>query len=227
MAVRPIFVPRISGKSLVDKIDIDFMWVAGLAKAQKQKCIRCLHEAAARRGIERPLEISSKSEAPDGVLLSAFNLPLNLSTGIRTRVENVFQGSKVFRDGGPFVDLLGASPLHAKTDRRLCSSGEVIGFRLDGCDWPAWPRTAFYDWVYLTALRQSPNLARFLLGFDGFTDIEFNPQRSINCQAASAALFVALSKRGEIDAVMTDKEAFLERLGGAMNSDGFRQTSLF
>ena len=38
-----------------------------------------------------------------------------------------------------------------------------------------------------------------LIDYDAFTDIEFNPQKSINCQAKSAALFVGLVKQGSID----------------------------
>lgn len=212
MANRPVYTPCLNGRSLVLPVAIEFKWVAGMALSQKHKSIRSLHEAAGKRNLARILEISSKSENPLGVKLSAFNLPFVTASGIRTTVENAFQAGKVFRHGGPYLDLLQKTPRDAKKDPRLNESGDLVGFRLEGEDWPTRPLTAFYDWIYLSALKQSPELAEHLLGFDGFTDIEFNPERSLNCQAASAALFVALSKRGEIDEVTANREVFLNRL---------------
>lgn len=74
------------------------------------------------------------------------------------------------------------------------------------------PRTAFYDWLYLSALNQNKNLALHLLNFDGFTDIEFNPAKSINCQARAAALFVSLVRRNMLDDVLSSKDGFLSKL---------------
>jgi len=48
-----------------------------------------------------------------------------------------------------------------------------------------------------------------LLCYRAFTDIEFNPQKSINCQAHAVALCVALHQRGLLDEAMTSKNAFL------------------
>lgn len=226
MASRPVYTPCLNGRGLVSPVDIEFKWVAGMAVSQKQKSIRSLHEAAEKRNMAHILEISSKSEDPLGVKLSAFNLPFVMPNGLRTTVENAFQSGKVFRHGGPYLDLLNKTPREAKKDSRLSGSGDLVGFRLDGEDWPTRPLTAFYDWIYLSALKQSPALAEQLLRFDGFTDIEFNPERSLNCQAASAALFVALTKRGEIDAATQGRDVFLALL--ALGNPGSRplQSSL-
>jgi hypothetical protein len=35
--------------------------------------------------------------------------------------------------------------------------------------------------------------------YDSFTDIEFNPNKSINCQARAASMFVGISKAGLMD----------------------------
>ena len=147
MANRPVYVPCINGTALVTRVAVEFKWVAGMAVTQKQKSIQSLHEAAAKRNIARVLEISSKSENPIGVKLSAFNLPFVMPDGFKTVVENAFQAGKVFRNGGPFLDLLEKTPRDAKRDSRLISSGELIGFRLGGADWPTRPLTAFYDWI--------------------------------------------------------------------------------
>jgi len=226
MANRPVYLPGVKGKALVTPVNVEFKWVAGMAATQKQKSIRSLHAAAAQRNIAHILEISSKSESPLGVKLSAFNLHIATPSGMKTTVENGFQASKVFRNGGPYIDLLEKTPREAKKDSRLNTSGDLIGFRLEGEDWPTRPLTAFYDWIYLSALRQSPTLAEQLLGFDGFTDIEFNPDRSLNCQAASAALFVALSRRGELETATSSRDAFLERLVSSTVTSRLVQSSL-
>lgn len=227
MANRPVFLPGIKGKALVVRLDVEFKWVAGVAIAQKQKSIRSLHEAAAKRNVMRILEISSKSENPIGVKLSAFNLHMTTPGGLDVSVENAFQASKVFKHGGPYLDLLKVSPREAKKDPRLSTSGDLQEFCFEGQGWPSRPLTAFYDWLYITALRQSPCLAEHLLEFDGFTDIEFNPERSLNCQAASAALFVALSRRGEIEAAISNRDAFLARLTECSVAPKPVQTNLF
>ena len=82
-----------------------------------------------------------------------------------------------------------------------------------GQAYPTEPKTAFYDWLYLTALRQNPERAAVLLEYDGFTDIEFNPQKSLNCQAKAAALYVSLCRNGLLTEI-NDFEDFLRILRG-------------
>lgn len=213
MAKRLVYVPNLHGNVLVAPFEIEFTWAPGLATSQKQKNIRALHEAAGKRNLPKVLEISTKSENATGVALSAFNLQLVLHSGVKGSVESIFQASKVFEHGGPYLDLLSKGSRAAKTDERLKSSGQLIGFQLEGDDWPLQPTTVFYDWLYLKALVQNPELANELSNFDGFTDIEFNPQRSLNCQAASAALYVALLKRDEpVIGLLRTRDRFVNRI---------------
>ena len=44
--------------------------------------------------------------------------------------------------------------------------------------------------------------------FDVFTDIEFNPQKSFNCQARSVAIAVTLLKNNLLDKFLNDKNLF-------------------
>lgn len=208
-ARRPIFVPVLSGFPFVRKIEIEFDWYAGFALAQTQKSISALHKEAARQGFSPILEISSKSMQPDGVNLSAFNLYFDVKGGYRMSVECAFQGSKVFEKGGPFNDLYMATSREAKMDERLRNSGNVISFRFLGEDFPTKPVTAFYDWLYISALYQSRALSETVLKFKAFSDIAFNPKRSINCQAHSAALFVALQHRGIVRRAIEDRDFYL------------------
>jgi len=209
MAKRPIFIPRKRGPQLVVAMPIEFVWHPGLSKTQKQKSIRSLHESAKKsRGIGKILEVSSKSEDQLGVQLSAFNLILS-SGGFSAAVEVFFQGSKVFSNGGPFTDIYKMTSREAKKDERLRGSGKLVAFQYDKREWPLNPQTVFYDWLYLSALRQNAKLAERLLEFDGFSDIEFNPEKSINCQAASAALYKALTERDLIDVALASPDEFI------------------
>ncbi|MCL1476040.1 DarT1-associated NADAR antitoxin family protein [Argonema antarcticum] len=218
MAKRPIFVPLLDGKRLVLERYVEFHWHAGFAKSQKQKSIRALHETALREyGVQHPLEISSKSEDPLGVALSSFNLTFVTKRGRALTVEAAFQGSKVFERGGPFVDIFQKSPIDAKRDERLRTSGLLTKFSFFGNDWELDPKTAFYDWLYINALIKNPQLIELLTDRDGFTDIEFNPERSINCQARSAALFCALFHTDKLNFALQSRENFLSLYRGRVS----------
>lgn len=194
MAERPIFIPVSEGSILVKEVAVEFNWAPGMAPIQKRRNIASLHAAASIIGIDPVLEISSKSDREIGVKLSAFNLTLNVGESVST-LESVFQGSKVFESGGPFIDLYSADPRIAKRDPRLQSSGRLIGFEFAGYRFPLFPATSFYDWLYISALYPHRDWLRRFDQLAGFSDIEFNPMRSINCQARSCATFVSLQTR--------------------------------
>ncbi|EMD6373789.1 MAG: hypothetical protein E7A54_05280 [Morganella morganii] len=213
MAVRPVFIPTNAGNILSVTKDVTFPWAPGMSKTQKQKSIRALHAAANDLRVGSLLEISSKSENELGVALSAFNLKIKTKKLSKEfTVESAFQASKVFEMGGPYVDILDKSSIDAKRDIRLKESGELVNFKFYNTIWPLIPRTAFYDWLYLSALKQNKIIAIELLKFNGFTDIEFNPAKSINCQARAAALFVSLVKRNMLDDALSSKENYLSLL---------------
>jgi hypothetical protein len=215
MAKRPIFLPKFDNDNLVFERYVEFQWSPGMAVSQKRKSISDLHRMAGEKlGVDRPLEVSSKSENEIGVALSSFNLKFTTAKGLTLSVECAFQGSKVFEHGGPFRDLFQARPMDAKRDRRLQESGRLVGFSFFHQDWPTSPLTAFYDWLYIQALMKNPELAELSTSFDGFTDIEFNPEKSINCQARSVALYQALLKTGQLDNALRSPESFRSLYAG-------------
>ena len=127
-------------------------------------------------------------------------------------VECVFQSSKVFEGDKQYLDLLKVSSREAKQDPRLKESGRLIAFRPNGKkdkEWGLNPLTAYYDWVYINALKQHEEYHEELLSYDAFSDIEFNPEKSINCQAYSVALFCSLYKRGILRDVLSSQQDFL------------------
>src|SRR5580658_5679254 len=153
MAERPIFIPAADSPELVKEIPMRLTWHPGLAPSQKKKNVAALHEAAARAGYAPLLEVSTKSEEKIGQRLSAFNLKVhNDRLGVMA-LEKAFQGSKVFEHGEPFTDLFTVEDARdAKRDPRLRESGPLKGFMFDNVWFPLEPKTAFYDWLYITAL---------------------------------------------------------------------------
>lgn len=213
MAKRPIYIPTSSGSILVETRLVEFKWFPGMAVSQKQKSIDSLHAAAKSEipKLKDLLEVSSKSKCELGVALSAFNLNINTVKFNQTfSVEQAFQSSKVFENGGPYLDLLQKSSREAKRDPRLKTSGRLKGFRFCGVDWGLEPQTAFYDWLYINALKKHQQFSDKVCDYSGFTDIEFNPEKSINCQAYSVALFVSLKKRNLLDYAAASQSSFLE-----------------
>jgi len=51
-----------------------------------------------------------------------------------------------------------------------------------------------------------------LYKYDAFTDIAFNPAKSINCQARSCALFVSLMKHGLLQEAVVSPQGFVNLL---------------
>lgn len=213
MAVRPLFIPNLKGNTLVITRMTEFTWFAGMSIRQKQRSIEALHKEAARLGLHHVLEISTKSTNDHGIALSAFNLGFKSQKERYFTVESVFQGSKVFEHGGPFIDIYQMSSREAKRDERLTTSGVLTKFCFFRDEWPLEPKTAFYDWVYINTLMKNEKLASVLERFEAFTDIEFNPERSVNCQAYSAALYCSLRKRGLLDEALSSKRNFLDIVG--------------
>ena len=94
----------------------------------------------------------------------------------------------------PYLMLV--SPREAKREERLKNSGPLTGFTFEGRTFPLKPSHIFYDYIYMGALLENEELSKVLLEYDAFTDIEFNPNKSINCQARAAAVFVSLTRMG-------------------------------
>ena len=194
MANRPAYL---IGNGKVIRKDYDFTWISGLSSSQKQKCALSLHEAIRSSDASaNVLEVSTKSNVPLGVSMSAFNLMLD-----GFHLENVFQSGKVFAHGGPYSDLLSVHPREAKHDTRLRTSGKLLNFHYQGVDFPLEPKTLFYDYIYIKAIRETLTAKeiRQIADFNYFTDIEFNPAKSINTQAKTAAeIKLLLELYGEI-----------------------------
>jgi hypothetical protein len=210
MAERPIFIPAPNTPELVKEISCPLVWNSGFALVQKKKNIKALHESARLAGYAPLLEVSTKSDEKLGQHLSAFHLKVSTNHSGNIPLESAFQGSKKFEHGGPFTDLYSAEPKMAKRDPRLQNSGRLIAFEFEGIQFPLNPKTVFYDWLYINAIFPHREWLCRLDRYAGFTDIEFNPERSINCQARSCALFVALQSKNLLENATESPGAFID-----------------
>lgn len=204
MAKRPAFF--IHNSTIISNL-YTFKWFPGFAISQKQKSIESLHTAILQTDTNaKPLEISTKSTEPLGVKLSAFNLKLN-----NYALENIFQSAKVFENEGPYPDLLEVLPKEAKRDERLHHSGNLTAFYYQNEKFPLTPKTAFYDYIYIAAVKESFTEAQLhaITAYNYFTDIEFNPAKSINTQARTVALIkLMLEEYGHLPDF--SKESFIQ-----------------
>lgn len=209
MANRPVFEVSCNSKLFLRK-NIEFQWFSGFAISQKRKSINSLHQNYLMHNPNKKiLEISSKSEHELGIKLSAFNLMMCRKDKIFS-VESAFQGGKIFENGGPFTDLLDKPSIAAKNDTRLKNSGRVIGFSFFDEEFPINPATYFYNWLYINALNENYELNEQVMNYEAFTDIVFNPQKSLNCQAMSVAVYVSLRRQNLLDKALSNKQNFLD-----------------
>lgn len=211
MAKRPIFISSDINNDLqfFNSKMIEFNWYPGFAVSQKRKSIDSLHKNFITEFPERNvLEISTKSENPIGANLSAFNLKINHSKYGIMPLECAYQGGKIFEKNGQFIDMYSMNPYKIKKDIRLKESGRIIGFEFDSQEFDINPTGLFYNWIYIKALYENKILREELLKFSAFSDIEYNPTKSVNCQAKACALFVSLCRADLIDDAIKDVAIF-------------------
>ena len=210
MALRPIFIPTNDPKELFKEVNIDFRYYNGFALIQKSKCINSLHDSAKDQGHKNILEVSTKSSEKLGHRLSAFNLMLDRDDSRNMSIESAFQGSKVFENGGPYNDIYEKDSLRAKRDEGINNSGTLTHFEFENQIWGLEPKSAFYDWIYINALfPHMEYIKENLTTYDAFSDIEFNPKRSINCQARTCAILVSLINLNLLNDAMLSPENFI------------------
>lgn len=197
MASRPAW-HIINGQ--VKSEEFEFKWNGGFAVSQKRKNIMALHDCIFGKYREKALEISTKSEVELGNKLSAFNLKLN---GIY--LENIFQSSKKYENGGPYLDLLDVEPKDAKRDERHKTSGKLMSFVYNKDEWSLLPKTCFYDYIYFKAVVEKFGIDLDLSDYEWFTDIEFNPKKSLNCQARSVTIYKLIQELIKSDKLTLDE----------------------
>ena len=204
MATKMCF--RVNEEKVFDEEIVSFTYIKGMAFSQKVKNALSFYSSIQQQFPNaRILEISTKSSSELGVALSAFNLLLN-----GRPVESVYHSSKVFTDGTCYDFLIDYSPRDAKRFVRenRKGEGELKCYRYNGEDIPLSPRTLFYDYIYIKALMQIPELSDSLRDYDIFTDIEFNEKKGVNCQARACAIYSYMLRSNSVEKYMTSMKTF-------------------
>lgn len=185
-------------------VDADFPkgWIRTPSKA-----VEVVNEAYKKKKNTEKIsfEVSSAAKTELGNKLSAFNLKDDQGR----LLECVFQSSKKFKNGGPYLDLLDVAPNKAKKDPRLKNSGALVAFMKDDVEYPLFPQTAFYDFTYISALMANPDLWDEIDNYDAFSDVWFNPDKSLNCQAEAMAMFRGLKESCHLDEAMKSYDDFV------------------
>ncbi|MGC9603696.1 DarT1-associated NADAR antitoxin family protein [Staphylococcus warneri] len=196
------------------KIKVEFTWHSGFSKEQKQKNMISLHQTFLERFSNyKILEVSTKSKVDVGVKASAFNLTIETKKGNTFSVEELFQTSKVYKKNGDQSHLLKDNVDIREIKRKLREineNDEMIRYSCFNQNFPLEPRTLFYNWLYINVLNRNEQLAKEVLKFDAFTDIEFNPKRSYNCQAEACSIYVSLVRRDLLEKALNSVENFKE-----------------
>lgn len=182
MANRPVFICTGDLKMPVIEKSVEFEWVKGTNFSQKQKRVIKFHETIKQTFGDKVLEVSTKSNEELGIRLSAFNLKM----GERT-VEEIYQNSKVCDD-----------------------NKNIISFNMSGIIYPNNPKNLFYDWIYISALKEHQEYYNEICKYQIFTDIEFNPQKSFNCQARAVAIFKTIYINNKIIELTYEFDEFFE-----------------
>ena len=205
MAKRIIFETKLD-KPYFKKVEVEADFPRGWIRTPI-KAVEVVNEAYKYKADtdKVPFEVSSAAKTELGNRLSAFNL----KDAQGRLLECVFQSSKKFEKGGPYLDLLDIAPNKAKKDSRLKNSGKLVAFVNDGKEYPLIPRTAFYDYIYINALMANRELWDEIDNYDAFSDVWFNPDKSLNCQAEAMAMFRGLKESGNLEKAMKSYDDFV------------------
>lgn len=205
---------------------IDFKWFPGLSKSQYKKSSSSLINVFNKKHSNdnlSVLEISTASNNHLGIKCSAFNLRVIASNSKVYTVEQIFQAAKYFDGDSDEVQekralqiLNKKSPYGAKKlTRELGQKQKLVKFRIEGKNYVTCPQTAFYNWVYVNVLYKHKELAEGICKYQGFSDIYFNPKRSINTQAEACARYVYLVKTGMLDHALESFDNFIRDVYGS------------
>lgn len=169
MANRPIYISTGDINNPFTEDSISFEWKAGYSYVNKCKRRDNLKKEIAKKyDIDKWLEVSSISDKDIGRRLSALNLMLTLTNGNKYSVESIYQSSKVYKDN------------------------HIIGFKFNNTVFENNPYGMYYDYIYMVALYQNKDYHEIIKDYYLFTDLFFNPNKSLNTQARAIAIFKTL-----------------------------------
>lgn len=214
MALRPVFLSKTSDVKIEN---INFKWYPGFSVSQKKKSVNSLHSEIEKIYPHyKILEVSSKSGLEVGVKASAFNLSIERG-GRKYTVEQLYQASKFYKRKESLLNLLKEN-LSSKEMKMIANKydneDELIKFKFFEKEFPLEPKNYFYNWLYIKCLHENTEIAKEILKYDGFTDIEFNPLKSYSCQAHACAVYKYLYLNDLLEESLENEKNFLKNIQG-------------
>lgn len=206
-ASRMVFISTSKG---VEGRVYNFEWFMGLAISQLRKSIRSLHSEIRKSGIHNVLEVSRKSEDEIGNKLSAFNLLVEIN-GIKSSVESLYHSSKVFDGDIKFEECIDMTPGDSRKfiHEVIKKDGLTLsGFEFNGLKFILSTKSMCYDYIYILGLVQNKEVGNELIKYDCFTDIVFNQNKSVACQARTCAMYKYLRENNLLDKYLNNPFSF-------------------
>ncbi len=207
MAVRKVYI-SLAAYPYAKEISVTFPWSNKSKQQNVQAVLDSFHDVYPDVSA---LEVSLAASRPEGIHAAAMKLPLHLDAMEQdVPVGIVYEASKVFENGGPYVDLLQCSRQKVQKDPRLQQSGKCIRYCLQGTEFSMEPHPyAFFNWLYGCALRQNPEKTDDILKYRAFSDLDLgSTKKDRNSPARAAAVYAGLAAAGKLDC-LDSYEAFV------------------
>ena len=184
MAIRPIYISTGNINNPFIQDDIYFKWISGYSYINKCKRRDSLKQEIEKLyDIKKWLEVSTISDKDIGKKLSALNLMITLSNNSKYSVENIYQCSKVYENN------------------------HIVSFKFKNTEFENTPYGMYYDYIYMVALFQNKEYHKLINNYYLFTDLFFNPNKSLNTQARAVAIFKSLYDNNYLD-ILKDVNEF-------------------
>lgn len=208
MAKRLYFIPRASYRGLLVEKTIHYPEVRGERKDTLKKSLETMHHRIlAKESGGRLLEVSPYGSNL-GKKLTPWTLTLNLKSGESFPVAAILESAKVFERGGPYEDLAEKDQDVLLSDTRLTESGRLLGYHFEGEAFTLNPRHKFFDYLYIRALSQKPELFEDLLQVDILTDITYQMHSMYLSPARAVGYFISLLRLGILEEILQSDEKF-------------------
>ncbi len=211
MATKPVFMVSTENTKHFCIVNTVFEFVGFFSPSKTQQSIESLHNSFLRLNpSKKVLEVSNRSNSPLGHKLSAHKLKLSTKNKNVFALDSIYYASKVFKNGGPYLDLLHQDINTIKKDKRLFESGDLVGFKFFHLSFDVEYSNAFFNYLYISTLhkiKENRVFADELMQYDAFTDIEYNV--GSYSEAEACAIYVALRNKGLIEKALLSKENFI------------------
>lgn len=144
-------------------------------------------------------------------LVNPYNLVVDYNSNNFYPIENVFLASEVFKNGGPYKDLLTMKAKDARKDPRITDFKEFEGYYHKGMIFFSSEAQDLYNYLFASALKNTESeIAKKLLTYDAFFDGNQTANTYKLNSSISLAVYKGLVNQGLLEKALENKKSFLE-----------------